>query len=272
MNQRNQIPPPSFFSPSVILKNAIEAVPAVKYASGVAGIAAAVALVAGLITNYKIAVFGIILMLGLMTVLVVFSSLAQAAPGDIRILALLLAWAFVILIIATSSFIFTGFFFHWPRPLESYVEPKPTPPPPSSLAIEMTHLNSGQDVAATREANHNSAHFKVPVIVSGETTTRNLGVYILVFDRGIWEIQRDAIVKASKGYYEIDAWSGGGSKEDRTQEGQPVQLRAVVADIEKVLAYAPDGSKQVSEDAREVSPVAISPNPITVKVRPIKQL
>ena len=61
------------FSPSVILKNAIEGFLLLSYASGVAGIAAAVALVAGLITNYKIAVFGIILMLGLMTVLVVFS-------------------------------------------------------------------------------------------------------------------------------------------------------------------------------------------------------
>jgi hypothetical protein len=158
-----------------------------------------------------------------------------------------------------------------PSPSPSPSQPSPTQPAP--LAVEITPLTNSQDVEATISAGHNSAHFKVPVLLSGETTLPNLGIYILVFDRGIWEIQRDSMaVEASKGSHEIDAWSGGGSKENRTQAGQAIKLRAVVADIDKVTAYAPDGSKRVSEDAKEVGPVAISPKPITVYVRPIKQL
>jgi uncharacterized membrane protein YkgB len=82
----------SLLNPSTILNNAIRAVPAVKFALGVAGIAAAVALVAGL-TDYRVAVFGVVLMFGFMTVLVVFSTLART-PGGLGTLALVLAWAF----------------------------------------------------------------------------------------------------------------------------------------------------------------------------------
>lgn len=141
MNQKNQnLNSTSLITPAGVLKNAIKAVPAVKYALGVAGVAAAVALIAGFITDYKIAVFGIILMFGLMIVLVVFSNIAKSTVGDIRPLSLLLAWSFVILIIATSFFIFTGFFFHWPRPLESYigeVQPASTPAPEGTNAKQV---------------------------------------------------------------------------------------------------------------------------------------
>jgi len=158
-------------------------------------------------------------------------------------------------------------------PGPSPTQPVATPTQPAPLAVEITKLTNGQDVEATIYSGHNSAHFNVPVLLSGATQVGNLGLYILVYDRGTWEIQRDANpVHASKGYHEIDAWSGGGSKENRTKEGQPIRLRALVADIDKVTAYAPDGSKQVSEDAREVGPAAISPEPVTVKVRPIKEL
>lgn len=52
-----------------ILKEAIKAVPAVRFALGVAGIAAAVAIVYGLISDLRVAVLGPILMFGLMIVL-----------------------------------------------------------------------------------------------------------------------------------------------------------------------------------------------------------
>jgi hypothetical protein len=133
-------------SPYKILKEGIKAVPAVRYALGVAAIAAIIAIVSGFIKDFRVAILGTILMLGLMSALVVFSSLARTAAKDVRPLALVLAWGSVVLIIATSVLIFTGFFFQWPRPLDRYVEAVrekttlippaavPSPSPPSAAA------------------------------------------------------------------------------------------------------------------------------------------
>jgi hypothetical protein len=115
--------------PAEILRQAIRAVPAVKFALGVAGIAAAVTIVAGFSVDYKVAVLGTIIMFGLMFGLVLFSSFASKSTDAIKPLALFLAWTFVILISATSLCIFTSFFFDFPRPLEAYVRPGPTPLP-----------------------------------------------------------------------------------------------------------------------------------------------
>src|SRR5262245_24400127 len=119
--------------PLAILREATQAVPAVKYALGLAGIAAAVAMVVGLLKDLKLAVFGPIVMLGLMFILVVFAGFVKHSGSDIRLLAGFLAWAFVLLTVATSVLIFTGFFFSWPRPLETYLGGKssfmPTPTP-----------------------------------------------------------------------------------------------------------------------------------------------
>jgi hypothetical protein len=59
-------------SPVEVLKRPTKAVPAVKYALGIAGIVAAIAIVAGFRINFRIAVFGTVIMFVLMTVLVVF--------------------------------------------------------------------------------------------------------------------------------------------------------------------------------------------------------
>jgi hypothetical protein len=115
-----------------IIKSAIEAVPAVRYALGVAGIGAAVALVAGFAKDFKVAVFGIIIMFVLMTVLVVFSRFVVIAAGGVQLLALVLAWAFVIIIIAAVFLLFTSFFLEWPHPITHYFGgPAPTPTPVS---------------------------------------------------------------------------------------------------------------------------------------------
>lgn len=131
-------------SPKGILRQAIQAVPAVKYALGVAGMAAAVAIVAGFSVDYKVAVLGTIIMFGLMFGLVAFSSIAFNSTAALRPLALFLAWTFVLLIAATSLCIFTSFFFDRPRPLGEYVRhmsgPSPTPvsTPLPSPTIETT--------------------------------------------------------------------------------------------------------------------------------------
>jgi hypothetical protein len=60
-------------NPFKILKDAITAVPSVRYALGVAGIAAAVSIILGFIKDPEIAVFGILITIGLMYLLVISS-------------------------------------------------------------------------------------------------------------------------------------------------------------------------------------------------------
>jgi hypothetical protein len=129
INHHREYSIPLSLPPREILREAIRAVPAVKYALGVAGIAAVVVIFAGFSIDYKVAVLGTIVITGLMFGLVAFSSFASYSSTSIRPLAFTLAWTFVLLTSATSLCIFTGFFFSWPRPLEAYLYPRPTPTP-----------------------------------------------------------------------------------------------------------------------------------------------
>jgi hypothetical protein len=73
--------------PFKLLQEAIKAVPALRFALGVAGMAAVVAIVLGFGLNSQAAVFGVVLVLGLMFILVLFSQYAgtvssTAEPSD----------------------------------------------------------------------------------------------------------------------------------------------------------------------------------------------
>lgn len=103
-----------------LLREAIKAIPAVKYALGVAGIGAAVALIAGFRVDYRVAVFGTIIMFVLMFVLVIFSWFSKHAGHGVRYLAFTLAWLFVVSISITSILLTSSFFFQWPRPSANY--------------------------------------------------------------------------------------------------------------------------------------------------------
>jgi hypothetical protein len=134
--------------PLRLLREAIRAVPAVKYALGVTGIAAAVSIVAGFRINLAVAVLGVVVMFVLMTLLVIFSSFARSSARSLRPLANTLAWAFVVLTIVTGFFIFTGFFFAWPRPLDQTAArltgeqpPTPTHTPTPAATPETRNLS-----------------------------------------------------------------------------------------------------------------------------------
>src|SRR4051812_49204089 len=85
------------FQPYRILREAIRAVPAVKYALGVAGIVAAVAIVAAFGLDLRIAAFGTIITFVLMVVLVVFAKFSTTAPRHFLVPILVMMWSFLIL-------------------------------------------------------------------------------------------------------------------------------------------------------------------------------
>ena len=71
-------------SPTKILKEAIAAVPAVRYALGISGIVAAIAVIFALGVDARVAIFGTIIMLVLMTLLVIFARLSAAQLWTLR--------------------------------------------------------------------------------------------------------------------------------------------------------------------------------------------
>lgn len=107
--------------PYDILKDAIKAVPAVKYALGVAGVISAVAIVAAFRLDPGVAVLGTVLMLVLMTVLVVFAKLSALKASALFRPAMALTWFSLILLMATSTVMFTSVFFRWPLDLSSWL-------------------------------------------------------------------------------------------------------------------------------------------------------
>jgi hypothetical protein len=104
------MPDANILSPPSFLKRAIKAVPAVKYALGVGGIIAVIAIVSSFHIGFAAALFGTVVMLALMTVLVVFASLAGQKSSSFRAPALVLTWFSLVLFMVTASTLFFAVF------------------------------------------------------------------------------------------------------------------------------------------------------------------
>jgi len=105
----------------VLLHQAIQAVPSTKYALGLAGIAAAGAIVIGLSRGYLAAALVIVVMLVLMTGLNLFARLVHHNTRGVEHLVVAMAWVFALLICATATMVVTVTFFDWPRPWSGIV-------------------------------------------------------------------------------------------------------------------------------------------------------
>jgi hypothetical protein len=108
---------------SDILNKAIKAVPAVKYALGIAGIVAGIAIVASMHTSYTLAAFGTVIMLILMTVLVVFARVTKTINIGMQTPALVFTWFALLLTMATAFLLFTSVFFGIPVDLKRVFVP-----------------------------------------------------------------------------------------------------------------------------------------------------
>jgi hypothetical protein len=153
-------------TPASFLKQAIKAVPAVRYALGVAGIIAVIAIVKGYGLGFRVAVFGAVIMLVLMTMLVVFARAVADRKSDFHLPALVFTWFALILTVATATALFFSVF--WNHPLDfrkdqspqpgSTINEKQKPEAPaasrttSNPAVTNTPQRSGSDVKQANPA------------------------------------------------------------------------------------------------------------------------
>jgi hypothetical protein len=104
-------------APWAIFRTALKAFPPLKYALAVLGIVSAIAVIKGFGIDFRVAVFGTIIMMVLMSALVVFASLTKVKSPQVRAAAYVMMWAFLALTILSAGLLFTSAFFDIPKPL-----------------------------------------------------------------------------------------------------------------------------------------------------------
>lgn len=133
---------PEGTNPLEVLREAIKAVPSVRYALGVAGVFAAIAIIVSFNLGFKAGVFGFASMLIAMTVLLVFANVALQNPAEFRWPGKVLIWFSIFFVIATAILLATSVFFARPLDLRSLLNiPTPVQPatiPPIQKAPETT--------------------------------------------------------------------------------------------------------------------------------------
>lgn len=107
------------------MKDAVRAVPAIKFALGIAGILSVIAIVKIWRLELNVAVYGTVIMLILMTALVVFARVYKGASTDLRTPALVLTWFSLVLVMSAGMMMFTSVFFRWPLDLRLWIDPRP---------------------------------------------------------------------------------------------------------------------------------------------------
>jgi hypothetical protein len=117
-------------NPLTILKDAVKAVPAMKYALAVLGLVAVVAIVSLWRVKYEVAIFGAVIILGLMVPVLVFAKLTKVAPKYFLGPARAFLWAFVILTIVAGTCLFTAAAFKQPPALYELIFAKSGRPAP----------------------------------------------------------------------------------------------------------------------------------------------
>src|SRR5215475_12800790 len=117
-------------NPLTILKDAVKAVPAMKYALAVLGLVAVVAIVSLWRVKYEVAIFGAVIILGLMVPVLVFAKLTKVAPKYFLGPARAFMWAFVILPIVAGTCLFTAAAFKQPQALYELIFAKSGRPAP----------------------------------------------------------------------------------------------------------------------------------------------
>jgi hypothetical protein len=104
----------SALTPLGLLTQAIQAVPAVKWALGVGGIVSVLAIIGAMVSDYKVAGFGALIIIILMGVLVLFSRWTAIAKKELVVQLKIFTWFILISLILSSTFTLSSIFFQWP--------------------------------------------------------------------------------------------------------------------------------------------------------------
>jgi len=154
-----------------ILRAALKAVPATKYALGIAGVAATVAIVLGILGSPTLAFIGISVMIAGSTVLLVFANLARERPKTFRRPAQVIMWATTLLFVATLVVLFTSFFFGKPldlKPSNSDAQSERSGQRPadgssnSNLRLTIDQLHNGRYILSPLDAHSAPFYIKTP--------------------------------------------------------------------------------------------------------------
>ena len=144
------------YDPIEVLNSARKAVPAVNYALGVAGIAAAAALVAAFTGNSRAAVIIVGLVFVAMVLLFVFATLVRAKSAAIRRAAEFLLWAvllfFASFLVLTVSAFSIGEPCNWAKVVGADCRAAPPPTDPATEALKSVALLATERSSALRTA------------------------------------------------------------------------------------------------------------------------
>ena len=126
---------------SGIIRAGVAAVPAVKYALGVAAVIAALALVKGYFSNAGTALLAGVGMIVLMVLLLVFAAASKSAgAGLLRAPALVFTWTIIVFFISSGAMTISSIFFAWPTSITALLK---QPSAGKYLPIEKPALPSG---------------------------------------------------------------------------------------------------------------------------------
>lgn len=101
-------------NPLAILRESVQLVPAMRYALAVLGLIAVVAIAAAWRIDFKVAVFGALIIFGLMIPVLVFARMTTLPAGRFVAPAMVLMWVFVILTSIAGVFLLSAAAFRYP--------------------------------------------------------------------------------------------------------------------------------------------------------------
>jgi hypothetical protein len=131
--------------PLTLLRAAMRAAPATKWATGVVGLVAAVALILTVVRSPLHAFIGVAALFVAMVALFVFSRVLKITVQTTRPAAVTLMWFMVLVFIATVCCLFMSVFFNWPWPLlQALDDSNPTTTTPFLLFTEVPHAACGE--------------------------------------------------------------------------------------------------------------------------------
>jgi hypothetical protein len=182
-------------TPWAVLQAAVKAVPALKFALGVLGIVAAIAIVRAFGIDFQVAVFGTIIMLVLMAALVVFAALTRVKSPQVRAAALVMMWSFLALTILSAALLFTSAFFNLPKPIKQLFDfanpPGPSPAPAGTGAYDVIIADVEKEQAIEDRRMLNATLLFNKAVPNGQATMElNMkdGRKVYIF---LWPVNKD---------------------------------------------------------------------------------